>query len=125
MGTSNTMSVEELITASKMKNTSSVTRLLKAKVDLNGIDEDGRTALHNAAEKGLDKTIKILLKGGADPTILDGIGDTAIAIATSNGHEKVADMLEAGISALSPGGTPAMAPAEAAGGAAIDSEDVL
>jgi hypothetical protein len=63
----------QFIELGKMKNTAGVKRLLKAKADVNGQNEDGVSCLHNASAKGLENTIKILLKAGADPTIQDGV----------------------------------------------------
>ena len=38
---------------------------------------DGRTPIHQAADRGRDDTVKILLSAGADPCIADNDGRTA------------------------------------------------
>lgn len=44
-------------------------------------DNEGRTALHNAAEAGLDRLVAHLLERGADPTIVDAKGANALDVA--------------------------------------------
>jgi hypothetical protein len=45
--------------------------LLAERENLNAQDDHGRTALHQAAEGGHEHAIELLLRKGADPTILD------------------------------------------------------
>ncbi|MDG1851662.1 MAG: ankyrin repeat domain-containing protein [Gammaproteobacteria bacterium] len=45
---------------------------------IQGRDNEGRTALHNAAELGWDKVVAHLLERGADPSIVDADGQTAL-----------------------------------------------
>jgi len=44
-------------------------------------DNEGRSALHSAAELGWDKVAKVLLDRGADPTLLDNEGKTPLDLA--------------------------------------------
>jgi hypothetical protein len=44
-------------------------------------DNQGRTILHRAVEKGHHEAVKILLLAGADPTITDNEGRTPRALA--------------------------------------------
>jgi len=45
---------------------------------IQGRDNEGRTALHNAAELGWEKVVAHLLERGADPSIVDAEGQTAL-----------------------------------------------
>lgn len=55
-------------------------RTFTAKLDtyVSGRDNEGRTALHAAAEAGWDRVVAHLLEQGADPTIRDAEGQTAL-----------------------------------------------
>jgi len=55
---------------------------------------DGRgTALHEAARAGQDKVVKILLQAGADRSVRDGEGKTALDLAAAAGHAAVVELL--------------------------------
>src|SRR5690606_21281299 len=58
-------------------------RTLTAKLDTYIADKDneGRTALHAAAEAGWDRVVAHLLERGADPAIVDAQGNTALDVA--------------------------------------------
>jgi ankyrin repeat protein len=47
-----------------------------------------RTALHIAAEKGIEKMIVFLIGKGADPNIADPLGVTPVLLAAQNKHIK-------------------------------------
>ncbi len=51
--------------------------------------------MHLAAEHGHEGTSQVLLKGGADPTIVDKQGKTPLDYALSNGKTAVVDVLPA------------------------------
>lgn len=55
-------------------------RTFTAKLDnyVAGKDNEGRTALHAAAESGWDRVVAHLIARGADPGIVDAQGDTAL-----------------------------------------------
>lgn len=55
--------------------------------------EWGHTPLSEAAERGFDDVIDILLKAGADPKVKDRNGYTAFAIAVLGGQNDVAEAL--------------------------------
>jgi ankyrin repeat protein len=55
---------------------------LKIQVDVKG--SDGRTALHEAASKGYDMMIYVLLEAGAQVNALDNKGDTPLHCAVKN-----------------------------------------
>lgn len=48
---------------------------------IQGKDNEGRTALHSAAELGWDKVAKLLLERGADPSVRDAEGKTPLDLA--------------------------------------------
>jgi len=58
-----------------------------AKLDtyIQGRDNEGKTALHAAAESGWARVVEHLLARGADPSIEDAYGDTALDLARSRG----------------------------------------
>jgi uncharacterized protein len=58
--------------------TDSRTHTAKIMAYVQGRDQEGRTALFAAAEAGNDKVVKHLLDRGADPTVRDAAGKTAL-----------------------------------------------
>lgn len=63
-----------------------------ARIDLQDRD-DGFTALMFAASQGQAKVVEVLLGHGADPTIRNGNGESAVQFAARNGHTRVVDEL--------------------------------
>jgi ankyrin repeat protein len=61
--------------------TDSRTHTAKIMAYVQGRDQEGRTALFAAAEGGRDRVVKHLLERGADPTVRDAAGKTALDIA--------------------------------------------
>ncbi|MGB3863606.1 MAG: ankyrin repeat domain-containing protein [Candidatus Aminicenantaceae bacterium] len=55
------------------------------------------TALMFAAGEGQLEVVQILLKHGADPSLKDVDGDTALVFAQRNGHAQVTGLLESGL----------------------------
>jgi ankyrin repeat protein len=55
---------------------------------------EGFTALMTAAAEGQLEVVRLLLERGADPTLVDTDGDTALSFARQNGHTMVAQLLE-------------------------------
>ncbi len=86
--------------------TDSHTRTAKLVAYVQGRDHEGQTALFAAAESGWDKVVKHLLDRGADPTVRDAAGKTALDYARSPGP--------AGPGAAAGGGGPAAAASRAA-----------
>ena len=60
---------------------------------INAQDSSGKTALMYAAGVGSNNIVKMLLKKGADPSVTDNHGQTAVDYAEANGHEKVSRRL--------------------------------
>lgn len=56
-------------------------------------DGKGRTALHYAAEKGLEGLAEALLNKGANRTITDSAGDTPLTLAEHNNHKDIVALL--------------------------------
>ena len=61
---------------------------------VNSKDKHGRTPLHEACTHGDTKTVRELLKAGADPTIKDKAGQTPADRADAHGKRNVMKILE-------------------------------
>ncbi|KAG6851194.1 Succinate--CoA ligase [ADP/GDP-forming] subunit alpha, mitochondrial [Arthromyces matolae] len=61
--------------------------------DVNQIDEFGYTPLHLASDRGNMSSVEILLRRGANPSIKDPDGLTALELATIAGHEEIRERL--------------------------------
>ena len=65
--------------------------------DINFPAVGDETALHLAAQEGLDDSVAFLLANGADPNLRNQRGDTPLHLAVQNGNLRaVTLMLEAG-----------------------------
>jgi ankyrin repeat protein len=64
-------------------------------VNVNAVDSDGWTALHQAASDGHEAIISQLLAAGIDVNATDSDGWTALHQAASNGHEAIVSQLVA------------------------------
>jgi uncharacterized protein len=72
-----------------------VALLIAHGASLNAQDADGNTALMNAAEDGNITAGRLLLDHGADPTMKNKKGQTALDLSRSRQREKFTEMLEA------------------------------
>ncbi|CAM6101908.1 unnamed protein product [Calypogeia fissa] len=61
--------------------------------DPDAVDENGRTALHEAASRGFEDCVRILLEYAAAPNLQDNEGNLPLAEAVLNGHSSTADIL--------------------------------
>jgi ankyrin repeat protein len=68
-------------------------RLLKEKCDVNARNKAGQTALMMASLFGRTAQIDMLLKAGADKTLLDNSGRSAAGVAAAQGNAPVAQKL--------------------------------
>ncbi|KAI1161983.1 hypothetical protein F5B18DRAFT_625984 [Nemania serpens] len=68
-----------------------VARLLldTGKVEVDSKDNDGRTPLSWAAERGYENMVQLLLERGANADIMDKDTNTAYSYATTNGHAAI------------------------------------
>lgn len=73
-------------------NSEVVASLLQA-VNINGENSDKETYLHQAAYKGHDKTVALLLNQGAKLDIQDQFGSTALHHAAYHGHQAIVQLL--------------------------------
>ena len=60
---------------------------------MNAKDENGKTALHRAAQGGNVDIVKVLIVKGADVNAKDNDGETALHWAAQEGHFEVAKVL--------------------------------
>lgn len=90
---------EALLRAASAGNADTVkTLLVSPNVDVNGIDDQGNTALIQAARFGHDEVVKDLLIAKADVTIKNSEGKTALMLAAEGGHDRtVAALTQAGV----------------------------
>ncbi|KAF6808991.1 hypothetical protein CPLU01_15581 [Colletotrichum plurivorum] len=63
-------------------------------VDVNSRSVEGRSPIFWPASRGDEPMVVTLMEAGADPTIRDCNGNTAINMARQNCHEEIAEMLE-------------------------------
>ena len=95
---SRTPATEALLRAASAGNADTVRSLLASPdVDVNGIDDQGNTALMQAARFGHDDAVRALLIAKADVKIKNNEGKTALMLAAEAGHdETVAVLTQAG-----------------------------
>ncbi len=68
--------------------------LLESGVEVNAVDSDmARSALHTASLRGWPDAVELLLDHGADYSLEDAYGMTALGYAGKYGHRDVAEML--------------------------------
>lgn len=67
--------------------------LLQRGANVNCRDDQGRTALSYACERGCLEAVKILVRNNADPEVVDSWGNTALMYAAVAGHSPVVEFL--------------------------------
>lgn len=88
--------------AAERGEASTVLTLLESGVSLEGLKNlDGRTPLHLAVKAGHSNVVQVLLEYGADPSVADNLGVTALDDAARS--EALASMLKRGARAKSTG----------------------
>ncbi|HBE69713.1 MAG TPA: ankryin [Planctomycetaceae bacterium] len=86
--------VLELFRSAYSFDSRTVTEVLTRRPELVGIlDEHWRTVLHEACTHGDTKTVRVLLKFGADPTLKDASGQTPLDRAESHRQHAVLKLL--------------------------------
>ena len=108
---------EQLVDAARQGDTTGVARLLATGADPNasvpvGWTTSGEvfqtTVLREAAMNGRLEVLRLLLDGGADPSLASSGGDTPLVIAAAYGHLEMLRLLlgrGAVVDAVNPGGT--------------------
>ncbi len=76
------------------RNMIEIVRLLLPYVDVNKRGKSGKTLLHSAAELGYLDIVELLLKYGADRSLTDVYGRTALNLAQWEGHTEVVGLLQ-------------------------------
>ena len=92
-----------LVDAVKAGNTATVRALLAKKVDVNGAQADGTTALQWAVNGDVPEIVQLLVRAGANVTASNRYGATPLWLAALNGNATtMAILLEAGADANTP-----------------------
>ena len=82
-------------------------KVLQMNFDTNLQHDNGYTALAYAAMKGSGPMVEVLLRNGADPTVVTKEGDTPAELALRLGHSEVADILKTARLQIASGDAPA------------------
>jgi ankyrin repeat protein len=81
---------QALLRAAREGHADAVQELLKTPgIDVNATDEEGNTALIEAARFGHDHVAQVLLAAGADTKVRDKNGKTPLMLAVAGGHDEV------------------------------------
>ena len=95
-GESDTMSLTLCMLAAKYGRVSCLERLLRelsAQETINAVRvDDGCSALHLAAYRGSAGCVRLLLKAGANPNLINSYGETAADCAVKRGHGSLSDL---------------------------------
>lgn len=89
----NYLHVQPIHSAAAGRNVHIVEKLLEAGADVNAAQQHEFTALHAAAQEGLEDMARMLVRHGADRSALDDKGRTPADLAASNGHAALAELL--------------------------------
>lgn len=68
--------------------------LLEAGANVNAIDSDGNTPIHEAVSRRQASAVKVLRESGADICLRNGAGQTPFDIAKAGGYQPTIDLLE-------------------------------
>ena len=101
--------VRALFYAIEKSNLVYAQKVLQMNFDANLQHENGYTALAYAAMKGNGRMVELLLRNGADPTVVTKEGDTPVELALRLGHSEVADILKTARLQMAAGEVPAAA----------------
>jgi hypothetical protein len=101
--------VRALFYAIEKSNLVYAQKVLQMNFDANLRHDNGYTALAYAAMKGNGRMVELLLRNGADPTVVTKEGDTPVELALRLGHSEVADILKTARLQMTSSETPAAA----------------
>src|SRR5512132_4387782 len=99
--------VRALFYAIEKSNLVYAQKVLQMNFDCNLHHDNGYTALAYAAMKGNGRRVALLLRNGADPTVVTKEGDTPVELALRLGHAEVADILKVARQQMAAGEAPA------------------
>lgn len=85
---------DDLVLAASEGHTPLVRSLIRQRVDVNGPDRKGQTALMSAARQGHMELVHVLLNHGASVTVRDWQGRNALQHAQERGHTGVVEQLK-------------------------------
>lgn len=74
-------------------NQARIASLLQGTIEVNRVDEDGRTLLHDAAQMNALAVVRVMLERGADVNKQDAQGITPLHLAARSGHAEVVSVL--------------------------------
>lgn len=83
----------KLLKAASSKNLTLMKELIEQGVDFNHADDNGETALHLCADRGMVDGVAYLLQLGADPNVADNDGISVLQAAVIAGHFLVCKIL--------------------------------
>ena len=102
--------VRALFYAIEKSNLVYAQKVLEMNFDCNLQHDNGYTALAYAAMKGNGRMVELLLRNGADPTVVTKEGDSPVELALRLGHSEVADILKTARQQIAAGEAPAAEP---------------
>jgi ankyrin repeat protein len=88
-----------VLIAARNGNAECVQALLAAGIDVNAGYAHDATALMWAAADGKDEAVRLLLSRGADPSVRDDRGESALSIAQREKQSATAALLQAALAA--------------------------
>ena len=80
---------QQLVDAVRRNQVGEIERLIAEGADVNYLDDDGETVLHEASFNGHESVVQTLVAAGADVNIRANDGETALHAASFNGRESV------------------------------------
>src|SRR5208283_3973253 len=93
---------EQLLESARAGEVAAMQSLLTNKVNVNVVDQTGRTALMLAAMNGQAEVVKLLLDRGADVQLQDNKGQTARQLALELGQTDIVNLLDRAATASDP-----------------------
>jgi ankyrin repeat protein len=89
--------VSQLVDAASSGDIRTLQELVDSGTPVNGLDQNGRAALNEAAWNGKTEAVKLLLDKGANPNIRKADGASPADLAAGQKHQDIVDLLNAAI----------------------------